>query len=81
MCPSSRSDGLGNIVLVGMLHDKRIRFKLNKEGLAGPPIWKSRQMCSLNIESKSCGRGARQVHLNGGAASGEFVVGGWDVPV
>ena len=30
---------LGNIVLVGMLHDKRNRFKLNKEGLAGAPIW------------------------------------------
>ena len=35
------------------------RFKVNKEGLAGAP---------LNIESKSCGRGATQVHLNGGAA-------------
>ena len=35
-------------------------------------------MGSLNIESKSGGRGARQVHLNGGAASGECVVGvGW----
>ena len=35
-------------------------------------------MGSLNIESKSGGRGARQVRLNGGAASGECVVGvGW----
>ena len=32
-------------------------------------------MGSLNIESKSGGRGARQVHLNGGAVSGECVVG------
>ena len=32
-------------------------------------------MGSLNIESKSGGRGARQVHLNGGAASGKCVVG------
>ena len=31
---------------------------------------------------KSCGRGARQVHLNGGAASAECVVGvGWDGPL
>ena len=38
-------------------------------------------MCSRNNESKSCGRGARQVHLYGGAASGECVVGvGRDVP-
>ena len=35
-------------------------------------------MGSLNIQSKSGGRGARQVHLNCGAASGECVVGvGW----
>ena len=35
-------------------------------------------MGSLDIESKSGGREARQVHRNGGAASGECVVGvGW----
>ena len=28
-----------NVVLVGMLHDKRKRFKLNKERQAGAPVW------------------------------------------
>ena len=48
-------------------------------GLAGAPIGEAAGVFT-EIFLRTAGEGARQVHLNGGATNGEYVVGvGWEL--